>query len=87
MQGPHFTVLTFNSCTKCLGKPGMIHDRTPDCHGRHGRMDGRKTERNYDSQVRWVTDMLGLLLDMLSMGICKTRHWQTSGQLVQELNV
>ena len=25
--------------------------------------------------------------DMLPMGICTTRHWQTSGQLVQELNV
>ena len=25
------TVPTFNSCTKCVGSPGRIHDRTPDC--------------------------------------------------------
>ena len=25
--------------------------------------------------------------DMLSMGVCTTSHWQTSGRLVQELNV
>ena len=23
---------TFDSCTKCVGCPGIIHDRTPDCH-------------------------------------------------------
>ena len=27
------TVLTFNSCTKCVGRPGVIHDCTPDSHG------------------------------------------------------
>ena len=32
-------------------------------------------------------DVLGLFFDMLSMGICTTRHWQTSGPLVQELIV
>ena len=26
------TVHTFNSCTKCVGNLGMIHNRTPDCH-------------------------------------------------------
>ena len=26
------TVSTFNSCTKCVGSSGMIHDRMPDCH-------------------------------------------------------
>ena len=26
------TVATFKSCIKCLGRPGIIHDRTPDCH-------------------------------------------------------
>ena len=26
------TVPTFNSCTKCVGWPGIIHDRTPDFH-------------------------------------------------------
>ena len=26
------TVPVFNSCTKCPGSPGIIHDRTPDDH-------------------------------------------------------
>ena len=26
------TVPTFNSCTKCVGIPGIMNDRTPDCH-------------------------------------------------------
>ena len=35
----------------------------------------------------YVIDVLGLFFDMLSMGFYTTRHWQTSGQLVQELDV
>ena len=27
------TVPTFNSCTKCMGGPGIIHDRTPSFVG------------------------------------------------------
>ena len=27
-----YTVPTFNSCTKCLVRPGIIHDRTPNFH-------------------------------------------------------
>ena len=34
-----------------------------------------------------VIDVLGLFLDMLSMGFYTTRHWQTSGRLMQELDV
>ena len=30
---------------------------------------------------------LAYFIDMLSMGVHTTRHWQTSGRLVQELNV
>ena len=26
------TVPTFISSTKCVGSPGLIHDRTPGCH-------------------------------------------------------
>ena len=26
------TVPTFNSCTKCVGNPGILHDRTPNWH-------------------------------------------------------
>ena len=40
-----------------------------------------------DSQGTWVVAVLGVFLDMLSRGVCTARHWQTSGRLVQELNV
>ena len=30
--GPVHTVPTFNSCTKYVGSPRRMHDRTPDCH-------------------------------------------------------
>ena len=26
------TVTTINTCPKCAGRPGILHDRTPDCH-------------------------------------------------------
>ena len=34
-----------------------------------------------------VIDVLGLFFDVLSMGFYTNRHWQTSGRLVQELDV
>ena len=30
---------------------------------------------------------LAYFFDMITNGVCTTRHWQTSGRLVQELNV
>ena len=53
----------------------------------HGCMDDLTTERSFDSQVVCVIGVLGLLFDLLSTGVCTTRHWQTSSRLVQELNV
>ena len=44
------------------------------------------TERSFDSQATWGIDVLDLFLDMVSMGVCTTRRWQTSSRLVQELN-
>ena len=32
MQVSFHTVPTFDSCIKCLGKPGIIHNRMPHCH-------------------------------------------------------
>ena len=52
---------------------------------RHGCWDDLETEGSFDSQATWVIDLLGLLL--LSMGVNTTRHWQTYGRLLQELNV
>ena len=34
-----------------------------------------------------VIDVLGSFFDMLSMGFYTTMHWQTSGRLVQDLDV
>ena len=52
-------------------------------------MDDLTTGRSFDSQATCtqVIDMIGSFFEMLSMGVCTTRHWQTSSRLVQELNV
>ena len=50
-------------------------------------IDDLSTECSFDSQDTWVIDVLALFLDISSMGVCTTRHWQTSGRLVHELNV
>ena len=49
-------------------------------------MNELTTKRSFDSQAMWGIDVLGLFVDMLSMGVCTTRQWQTSGRLVQELD-
>ena len=81
----------FNSCTKCVGGPCIIHDRTPDCHlvflaWIQAHVPNLKTESSFDSQATWVIDVLSLSFDMLSMCVCTARQWQTSGRRVQELN-
>ena len=72
-----------------MGSPGIIHDRTPDCHPVFGHryLDDLTPGGSFDSHTTWVIDVLGLFFDMLSMGVYKTWHWQTSGRLVQEVNV
>ena len=83
------TVPTFNYCTKCVGSPGIMHDRTPHTtqFPRHGCMDDLTTERSFDSLVTLVIDVRSLFYDVLSMDLGTTRHRQTSGRLVQKLNV
>ena len=84
-----YTVPTFNSCTKYAGSQGIVHDRIPDCHHfpGYGCMDDLTTERSFDSQASCVINVFGLFFDILPMGARKTRLLQTSGRLVQELNV
>ena len=41
----------------------------------------------FDLKAACVIDVLGIGFDMSSMGVRTTRHWQTSGRLVQELHV
>ena len=50
-------------------------------------MDDLITERSFDSQATWVINVLGLFIDILSVGVCTTRHCQTSGRLAQEIHV
>ena len=70
------TVPVFNSCTRCVGSPDIIHYRT------HNRcIDDLTTEWRFDLQI------LALAIFLSSIGVYSTRHWQTSGRLVQELNV
>ena len=45
------------------------------------------TEGTFHLQAKCVFDVLGLFLNLKSMVVCTTRHCQTSGRLVQELNV
>ena len=53
----------------------------------HGCTDDLTNGRSFDSQASRDTDVLGLFFDLLPMGLCTTRHWQSSGRLVQELNI
>ena len=80
------TVPTYNLCTKCVGMPGIIHDRMPDCHQFPGHrcMDDLTAECSFDSQASWVIDVLGLSMSSMSVGT--TKHWPTNGRLEQELN-
>ena len=50
-------------------------------------MDEFTTIRSFDSQETWAIDVRGLFFDMSSMDVYTTRQCQTSGRLVQELNV
>ena len=58
-----------------MGSPGIIHNSTSGNASQfsgHGCMDDPTTERSFDSPVTWVIDMLGLIFDMLSLGVCTT---------------
>ena len=63
------TVPTFNSCTKCVGSPGIKYDRMPCCLAqfhRHGCIDDLTNERSFYSQSDLVIDVLGLFLTWYS---------------------
>ena len=56
-----------NSCTKCLiDNCRLIVTQFP----RHGcNEDDLATEHSFESHDAWVTDVLGLFFDILSMGV------------------
>ena len=53
---------TFNSYTKFIASPGIIHDHTliADLFPGHGCTDNPMTKRSFYSQARWVINVLGL---------------------------
>ena len=72
------------------GQPmGRIHGHTPFAtqFPGHGCIYDLTTELSFDSQATWVIDVFGFLFDMIFISVCTTRDWQTSGRLVQNLNV
>ena len=82
----------FISCFQCVGSPGIIQDRTLDCHilvvlwaWKRSQVSDLTPERGFDSQSTWVIDVLSLLLVIIvflhSQGLADVRR------LVQELNV
>ena len=84
------TVPTFNSCTKCVSSPGRIDDRTPDCHLiSWAWMCGLPLQLKValSRKLRGSSMCFAYICDIISMGVSTTRHGQTSGRLVQELNV
>ena len=59
-------------------------------HGQFLGVDALMTPQLNVAVIRKVRGSLmcfAYYFDMLSMGVCTTSHWQTSGRLVQELNV
>ena len=53
----------------------------------HACIDDITTGSSVDRLATWVIDVLGLFLDMISMGVCTPRNWQISSRLVQEVYV
>ena len=73
-----------------MGSPGIINNRMPVLLSSFLGIDvwiTAITERSFDSQATCVIDGFGLFSWYLGMGVYTTRHWQTSGRLVQKLNV
>ena len=74
------------------GQPGhdtRPHARSPSCwqSSGHGSVDDRAAKHGFDSKLRWPLMCLAYFFDIQSICVYTTRHWQTSGRLVQELNV
>ena len=70
------------------GKPGL--NKRPHARLPFSFLDMNalmtSTEHSFESQATLVI-YVAYFSDKLSMGVCTTRHLQTSGRPVQELNV
>ena len=72
-----------------MGSPGIIHNRTPIAIQLSGHrcMDELTTERALICKLRGSLVCLACSFFTIDIGICTTRHCQTSDRLMQELNV
>ena len=59
-----------------------MHDRSPDCHPVYSQLKVASICKLHGSSM-----CLAYFLEMLSVDVYTTSHWQTSGRLMQELNV
>ena len=62
---------SFNSYIKCLGIPGIIHDRTPD----HHQCMTSQLNVALLHKLRGSLMFVAHYFDILSMGVCITRRW------------
>ena len=79
----------FHFCTKCVGSP--VTCTTARLLTSFLGMDAwRTSQMNVHvaliRTLRWSFLCLAWAFDMASMTVCRTRHWQMSGQLVQDFN-
>ena len=84
MHNIQHTVATFNSCTKCMANRAKYTTARPIAtHFPHPCIDAWMT---LQLKQRVLFVRLSYFLDMLSMGVCITRRWQTTSRIMQELN-
>ena len=72
-----------------MDSPGIITATRPIAtqFDGHRCMGEPTTDVALIRKLRGSLMCLAYILNMLSMGVCTTRHWQESSQLVQKLNV
>ena len=81
---PHYslcrqaTVLTFNSCTKCVGS--LIHDRTPDRHPVFWAW-----KRRWPHSWTWIWFKATLGVDVLGLFFGHSIHWCLSNQALADV--
>ena len=78
-----------NSYTECFGSPGIMTTPRPIANQFpwHRCDHTSRTSLLNVPLIRWLCGSLMYLAYSLSMDVCTTGHWHTSGRLVQELNV
>ena len=71
------TVMMLNSCTRCMGSPGIIHDCMPNLPPSYVGMDAWMTSQLNVALIHKLHGSLmclALFLTYLSNGVCKDCH-------------